>query len=66
MLPTLSRLTVSCRPAAARRLSLIHIDAADDLIGVDLGGLRVIKKKKINTMKALKPNKKKKNQNERE
>ncbi len=32
--------------AASRRLSLIHSDAADDLIGVDLGGRRISKKKK--------------------
>ncbi len=31
---------------ATRRLSLIHSDAADDLIGVDLGGRRITKKKK--------------------
>ncbi len=30
-------------------LSLIQSDAADDLIGVDLGGRRIIKKKKLVT-----------------
>ncbi len=33
-----------------RRLSLIHSDAADDLLCVDLGGRRIIKKKKNNTI----------------
>ncbi len=32
--------------AATRRLLLYTSDAADDLIGVDLGGRRIIKKKK--------------------
>ncbi len=36
--------------AASRRLSLITSDAADDLIGVDLGGRRIIKKKTTVTM----------------
>ncbi len=31
-------------PPATRRLSLITSDAADDLIGVDLGGRRILKK----------------------
>ena len=32
-------------------LSLIHTDAADDLLCVDLGGRRIIKKKKKKTNK---------------
>ncbi len=40
------------RTAAARRPSclLYTSDAADDLIGVDLGGRRIIKKKKMKYM----------------
>ncbi len=32
--------------AACWKLSLIHTDAADEGLGVDLGGRRIIKKKK--------------------
>ena len=42
-------------------LSLIHTDAADDLLCVDLGGRRIIKKKK--KKKKKKKNKKKKKKN---
>ncbi len=48
----LSSLSVSYRPDSPRRANclLYTSDAADDLIGVDLGGRRIIKKKKNNSV----------------
>ena len=48
----------------SQHLSLIHIDAADDLLCVDLGGRRIIKKKKKKkkNKKKTKKNKNKKTQ----